>query len=755
MDALALTPCYSAFLITADVLEVYMHQFWDFVYKHDTFYKFKMDKRKRFKLNLEVFRDIFKIFLRVQGQNFDALPSDEEIMSFLRDLGHTREIHSLNDVVSINPLGYIPSEEYGLFSTEEPMGKSKRVKRPAKKTTKAPARGVFIRETPAIPLAKKKEKVGVTREETTSQLYDGVDIRLNEPVDSDKGFVQEEGTDTTMTNVQQGNENPEIIQVIEDAHLTWQTPTLLTVPVSVISDSLPVFSTAIPQSLPYFTHPPQQSTFIPPLTTEATNPLSTFLDFVSIFQFNNRVTTLLAATRYEFTNFLSASLTTRITKQVQNQLPQILPKEVSNFAPPPLTIQKMVKESLKDVVLAKESYPLQSSYEAAATLTEFELKKILIYKIDKSDKSQSKSSGKSVQSEEPEFEVADLDMLQDQEENLGNDDEDPKEKIPQLGQNQSWLMTLASSTEKPSKTFNELMSTPIDFSAFIMNGLKINNLTYEPLLGPAFRLLKGTHSNYAELEYNFEECYKALSEKLDWENPKGDDYPFDLTKPLPLVMRRNSQKVPVNYFFNNDLKYLQGGISTMTYMTSLTKKKSAQYDLPSIEDMVPNIWVPIKVAYDKHALWGISHWREQRRESAYKSLGRWHFRLRNSIKNVHQNLGYSEASRRSSTLSRKLPEEDQRNLDNSTSNVLIPLDSWISGLLVYRFPLSDCFRMDDPNMTMEEYIKLEEEKAHRRGRVFNWKTATYGKIKIDDNLHNLSFVEAEFPAIVINDAFAP
>ncbi|GKB13055.1 hypothetical protein Tco_0846978, partial [Tanacetum coccineum] len=62
---------------------------------------------------------------------------------------------------------------------------------------------------------------------------------------------------------------------------------------------------------------------------------------------------------------------------------------------------------------------------------------------------------------------------------------------------------------------------------------------------------------------------------------------------------------------------------------------------------------------------------------------------------------------------------------------------------------------DDPNMTMEEYIKLEEEKARRRGRVFNCRTATYGKIKIDDDLHNLRFVEAKFPTIVINDAFAP
>ncbi|GKA75497.1 hypothetical protein Tco_0781875 [Tanacetum coccineum] len=99
LDALALTPCYSAFLITADVPEVYMHQFWDSVYEQDTFYRFKMDKRKRFKLTLKIFRDIFKICPRVQGQDFDALPTDEDIVSFLRELGHTREINSLNDVV--------------------------------------------------------------------------------------------------------------------------------------------------------------------------------------------------------------------------------------------------------------------------------------------------------------------------------------------------------------------------------------------------------------------------------------------------------------------------------------------------------------------------------------------------------------------------------------------------------------------------------------------------------------------------------
>ncbi|GJT55264.1 hypothetical protein Tco_0990318 [Tanacetum coccineum] len=150
----------------------------------------------------------------------------------------------------------------------------------------------------------------------------------------------------------------------------------------------------------------------------------------------------------------------------------------------------MVQESLKDVVLAKNSSQPQSSYKATTTLTKFELNKILIDKMDKSEsylaapehkecykgliksydldktifstygkvlkkrktskdaeptkspkakesqsgsskgtKSQSKYSGKSVQSEEPEFEVADSDMPKDQEENLGREDEEPKEKV--------------------------------------------------------------------------------------------------------------------------------------------------------------------------------------------------------------------------------------------------------------------------------------------------------------------------------------
>nr|GEX01394.1 reverse transcriptase domain-containing protein [Tanacetum cinerariifolium] len=48
-------------------------------------------------------------------------------------------------------------------------------------------------------------------------------------------------------------------------------------------------------------------------------------------------------------------------------------------------------------------------------------------------------------------------------------------------------------------------------------------------------------------------------------------------------------------------------------------------------------------------------------------------------------------------------------------------------------------KMDDPNITMEEYIRLEEEKAHRRGQVYNWETATYAIVYNDALMSKLDF----------------
>nr|GEW92969.1 hypothetical protein [Tanacetum cinerariifolium] len=46
--------------------------------------------------------------------------------------------------------------------------------------------------------------------------------------------------------------------------------------------------------------------------------------------------------------------------------------------------------------------------------------------------------------------------------------------------------------------------------------------------------------------------------------------------------------------------------------TLITKTKVAQYEIEGIEDMVPTLWSPTKVGYDKDALKGIKHYGERR-----------------------------------------------------------------------------------------------------------------------------------------------
>nr|GEU43454.1 hypothetical protein [Tanacetum cinerariifolium] len=103
--------------------------------------------------------------------------------------------------------------------------------------------------------------------------------------------------------------------------------------------------------------------------------------------------------------------------------------------------------------------------------------------------------------------------------------------------------------------FDELLITPTDFSAYVINHLKIDNLTQEHFVGPAFNLLKKTCKSRVELKYNIEECYRAVTDRLDWNNPEGKEYSFDLSKPLPLIMEQGGHLVPVDYLINNDLEY--------------------------------------------------------------------------------------------------------------------------------------------------------------------------------------------------------
>nr|GFC89776.1 hypothetical protein [Tanacetum cinerariifolium] len=96
-DVLHGCPFFKAFLVTADVPEIYMQELWATTYVHQHSIRFKMDNKKNI-VDLEAFREMLHISHRVPGQSFDELPFGEEILDFLRFLGHSAQIKTLTDV---------------------------------------------------------------------------------------------------------------------------------------------------------------------------------------------------------------------------------------------------------------------------------------------------------------------------------------------------------------------------------------------------------------------------------------------------------------------------------------------------------------------------------------------------------------------------------------------------------------------------------------------------------------------------------
>ncbi|GJW31102.1 hypothetical protein Tco_0051134, partial [Tanacetum coccineum] len=192
LDVLRLSPCYLSFLITAEVLEIYMHQFWNTIKKiKDTdAYQFKLDKQK-FRIDTEVFQEILQICPRLPNQDFVEPPSNEEMVPFIKDLrcisrrstGLDRLRPSRAQILwgmfykkNVDFVA-LPWEDFmfqadnkDISSAQEPAKKPKRAKHPkpakesastkgdvsSKKPSRKQSTGVQIRDTPSVSVSKKK-----------------------------------------------------------------------------------------------------------------------------------------------------------------------------------------------------------------------------------------------------------------------------------------------------------------------------------------------------------------------------------------------------------------------------------------------------------------------------------------------------------------------------------------------------------------------------------------------------------------------
>ncbi|GJX79626.1 retrovirus-related pol polyprotein from transposon TNT 1-94 [Tanacetum coccineum] len=99
LEALKLSRCYPAFMITAEVPQIYMHQFWNTITKiKDTdAYSFKLDKKKC-RVDTEVFCEILQICPRILNQDFIAPPSEEDLVTFIQELGYSGRCNMLSAI---------------------------------------------------------------------------------------------------------------------------------------------------------------------------------------------------------------------------------------------------------------------------------------------------------------------------------------------------------------------------------------------------------------------------------------------------------------------------------------------------------------------------------------------------------------------------------------------------------------------------------------------------------------------------------
>nr|GFA70418.1 hypothetical protein [Tanacetum cinerariifolium] len=210
----------------------------------------------------------------------------------------------------------------------------------------------------------------------------------------------------------------------------------------------------------------------------------------------------------------------QVKEQVKVQVSKILPK-----------IEQTVNEQLEAEVLTRPSNSSKTFYAIAANLSKMELKKILIEKIEgnkdvammmlikmKNPSMDQTGGPRDVEKErslsqqalqrrklpgalasqhrglnldrraddQPIVELSQHPEWFSQQKKPPTLDHDWNKTLPAThGSIQSWISELAKQSDSRS-SFNELMDTPVDFSNFLINRLKVDTLTPELLAVPTY-----------------------------------------------------------------------------------------------------------------------------------------------------------------------------------------------------------------------------------------------------------------------------
>nr|GEW25123.1 hypothetical protein [Tanacetum cinerariifolium] len=676
LDALALTTCYPTFLITAEVPVIYMHQFWDTINKHKASYRFNIDN-KWFSVNVVMFEEILNMCPMISGQEFDKPLTEEEALSFIREIGHSREIkyitddlayqidnkdtkkqdkkfyprfmkiiihhflekdksismrnrtfmHTARDDNILGTMRFVSRHE----DTQKPTKAKKYVpskKKPASKPnpTKKKAsvkadRGkgfnvvleVALSEAAQLKEATKRSKKefhisqasgsgdrtdfesGVTNEQlrNTSSADEGTSTKagvLDVPkydLESDKeswgdSGEEDDDDDEDDTEDYEGNDDGDDSDGNDDDNNDHErTKSNRDRNLNLNQFNEEHEEEEEKENVDEFTDKEDEegnkeesndreelykdvNVNLRKEDVEMIDVDQGGLDQHNVSQESGfkqeeedaHVTlTIVHDTQKTESPMQSSSVSSNFTEKLlkfknispdDNEIASLMDTIVRTKEPNVFTLKRNrdKKDKDQDPSAGSDRGMNKRKYSKEAESQKYPRSKEGRSSSSSKDTSRShhKSSSKSVYAEEPSHTVNDSIVQKNQEFDMSNNDEQPEDEVSPKN---DWF-------KKPERP---------------------------PTTDPDWN--KRQH---------------ATTERLDWHNPKGKPYLFDLQKPLSLIPdHKGHQVIPQDYFINNDLEYLKGGSLSRQYSTSVTKTKSATYEIKWIEDLFSNLWSPVKI----------------------------------------------------------------------------------------------------------------------------------------------------------------
>ncbi|GJZ66810.1 hypothetical protein Tco_0630050, partial [Tanacetum coccineum] len=341
-DVLKLTPFYKAFQVTADAPEIYMQEFWASAYVHNRSVRFKMNNKKHI-IGLDQFRDILQICPKVGTEAVEDTKTDldgrDEVMTdvILSQVQTTQESEDTHVTLTpVNPDGQQQSSSVS-------SGFVSNMLNPNQDTG---VDDIFGQHTKA------------------SSLIDTPVTAIMEP-----SFTAQINRPPTPY--------PHVIQTQQPPILTPATTT------SSSLQNLPNFASLF--GFDYRLKALEDNFSELRQTNQYAEVLSSIPGIIDHYLANKMQEAVDVAVQLKYERIREESNTENqqfldsIDEGMKKVVKEQVKKEVSKITP---KIEKLVIEQLESEVLVRSSKEANTSHAVAANLSELELKKILIDKIE-------------------------------------------------------------------------------------------------------------------------------------------------------------------------------------------------------------------------------------------------------------------------------------------------------------------------------------------------------------------------------------